>query len=66
MCSSSDSADADVLSAMNADAGRWPWDWFGDDHGAVGAGTAGFHHAFGAYDGVRFGNERDAQESRQD
>ena len=36
------------------------------DHRAARASAAGTVDAFGAHDGVCFGNERDAQESRQD
>ena len=54
-----------LVSAVDA-AGVRPDDAASSDCRAARASAAGTVDAFGAYDGVRFGDERDAQESRQD
>jgi hypothetical protein len=57
--------DVSLVSAVDA-AGVRPDDGASSDCRAARASAAGTVDAFGAHDGVRFGNERDAQESRQD
>jgi hypothetical protein len=55
----------DLISAVDPACVR-PDDGASSDCRAARASAAGTVDAFGAHDGVRFGNERDAQESRQD
>ena len=55
----------DLISAVDPACVR-PDDGASSDCRAARASAAGTVDPFGAHDGVRFGNERDAQESRQD
>ena len=55
-----------LWAAIDAGSGNGAGYWLSDDRGAVRARAAGFHYAFGAHDGVRFGDEGDAEDDRRD